>query len=159
MRSNCRWTIPGSARTPDQKITALRDKLQEIYDATDMMTERANRIASFTSFFRVRSITAMKGYEPGDLSRLEAGWPSGSSHRLNVKNWFILVAPTIKYRPQYCSTVLQLRETGRHLASPASTPVGPLKNGPKFHVYSFVFLSKALSNNILPRVRLRDSAC
>jgi hypothetical protein len=52
------------------KITALRDKLQEMYYATDMMTERANRIASLTSFFRVRSIAAMKDYAPGDLSRL-----------------------------------------------------------------------------------------
>jgi hypothetical protein len=59
------------------KITAMRDKLQEMYYATDMMTERANRIAALTSFFRVKSIAAMKGYEPGDLSRLptlEAGY-------------------------------------------------------------------------------------
>jgi hypothetical protein len=52
------------------KITALRDKLQELYYAIDMMTERANRIALLTSFFRVREIAAMKGYRPGDLSRL-----------------------------------------------------------------------------------------
>jgi hypothetical protein len=52
------------------KILSLRDKLQEMYYATDMMTERANRIAALTSFFRVKSIAAMKDYQPGDLSRL-----------------------------------------------------------------------------------------
>jgi hypothetical protein len=65
------------------KITALRDKLQEMYYATDMMTERANRIASLTSFFRVRSIAAMKDYQPGDLSRLptlEAGYANIQSY-------------------------------------------------------------------------------
>jgi hypothetical protein len=59
------------------KIIALRGRLQDMYYATDMMTERANRIAALTSFFRVRSIAAMKDYQPGDLSRLptlEAGY-------------------------------------------------------------------------------------
>jgi hypothetical protein len=65
------------------KITALRDKLQDMYYATDMMTERANRIAALTSFFRVRSIAAMKDYQSGDLSRLptlEAGYANIQSY-------------------------------------------------------------------------------
>jgi hypothetical protein len=59
------------------KITSLRVKVQDMYYAIDMMTERANRIASLTSFYRVRSIASMKDYQPGDLSRLptlEAGY-------------------------------------------------------------------------------------
>jgi hypothetical protein len=65
------------------KITALRDKLQEMYYDVDMMTERANRIAALTSFFRMRSIAAMKDYQPGDLSRLptlEAGYANVQSY-------------------------------------------------------------------------------
>jgi hypothetical protein len=56
------------------KITALRDKLQEMYYDADMMTERANRIAVLTS---LRSIAAMKDHQPSDLRRLptlEAGY-------------------------------------------------------------------------------------
>jgi hypothetical protein len=72
-------SLDDSRINPDtkSKITALRDKLQEMYYATDMMTERANRIAFVTSFFGMRSIAAMRGYQPGDLSRLptlEAGY-------------------------------------------------------------------------------------
>jgi hypothetical protein len=52
------------------KIASLREKLQEMYYATDMMIERANRIEAITSFFRVTSIPEMEGYSPGDLSRL-----------------------------------------------------------------------------------------
>jgi hypothetical protein len=52
------------------KITSLRNKLQDMYYAADRMTERANRIASLTAFFEVRSIGVMKDYQRGDLSRL-----------------------------------------------------------------------------------------
>jgi hypothetical protein len=66
------------------KIIALRDKLQDLYYATDMMTERANRIASLTSFFRVRSIAAMKDYQPGDLSRV----PTLEDGYANVQDYY-----------------------------------------------------------------------
>lgn len=68
------------------KITALREKLQDMYFATDMMTERANRIAAITSFFRVTSIPAMKGYEPGDLSRL----PTLETGYDNIRDYYEL---------------------------------------------------------------------
>jgi hypothetical protein len=57
--------------TPDirSKIITLRDKLQDMYYATDMMTERAGRIASLT-LSALKSLSAMEGYKPGDLSRL-----------------------------------------------------------------------------------------
>jgi hypothetical protein len=46
------------------KITALREKLQDLYYAIDMMNERGNGIAKITRFFGV------KDYEKGPLSRL-----------------------------------------------------------------------------------------
>ena len=46
------------------KINTLREKLQDIYYATDMMNERVNGIAKITPFSKV------KEYETGDLSRL-----------------------------------------------------------------------------------------
>jgi hypothetical protein len=46
------------------KITALREKLQDVYYAIDMMKERGNGIAKMTPFFGV------KEYEKGALSRL-----------------------------------------------------------------------------------------
>jgi hypothetical protein len=80
-----RLSLDDSRIGPDtqSKIIALRDKLQDMYYATDMMTERANRIASLTSFFRVTSIADMKDYQPGDLSRLptlEAGYANIQSY-------------------------------------------------------------------------------
>jgi hypothetical protein len=58
-----------SADTRD-RITVLRDKLQELDYTADMMIERANRIVLLTSLFRVREIAGVKGYQPGDLRRL-----------------------------------------------------------------------------------------
>lgn len=46
------------------KITSLRDKLQGMYYAADMMNERVNGIATITPF------STIKGYKTGDLSRL-----------------------------------------------------------------------------------------
>src|SRR5262249_24925723 len=46
------------------KITTLREKLQDVYYATDMMNERVNGIAKTTLF------SELKSYQTGDLSRL-----------------------------------------------------------------------------------------
>jgi hypothetical protein len=46
------------------KISALREKLQDVYYAIDMMKERGNGIAKISPFFGV------KEYEKGPLSRL-----------------------------------------------------------------------------------------
>jgi hypothetical protein len=80
-------SLDDSRINPDtrSKITALRDKLQEMYYDADMMMERANRIAALT-FVSVRSIPAMKDYQPGDLSRL----PTLEDGYANVRDYYQL---------------------------------------------------------------------
>src|SRR5579871_611550 len=61
------------------KINELRDKLMDMWYAADMMEQRTRRMANITWF-----ISPIKGYEPGDLSRL----PKLSNGYYTIQNFY-----------------------------------------------------------------------
>lgn len=115
------------------KITALREKLQDMYYAADMMRERVNGIAAITPF------SSIKGYITGDLSRLpilEDGYDnirdyyqtrravSGSQQSVFILNGFYnALVPMLFGAIGACTYVLrlisdQIRETTFSATSP-----------------------------------------